>query len=74
MIILINGQKNKEHQVLAYFTIEQKDKQIKGRGPVGKFFSEKSFKELMQSCNADIGDSIFWLACGRKKEIEKILS
>ncbi len=58
---------------LAYFTIEQQNKQIKGRGPVGKFFSEESIKEIMQSCNADIGDSIF-LACGRKKEIEKILS
>jgi len=57
---------------LAYFTIE-KDKEIKGKGPVGKFFSEDSLKELMQNCNAEIGDSIF-LACGKKKEVEKILS
>ena len=56
---------------LAYFTLE-KDKKIKGKGPVGKFFSEDSLKELMRSHNAEIGDSIF-LACG-KKEIEKILS
>jgi len=57
---------------LAYFTIEQ-DKEIKGKGPVGKFFSEDSLKEIMKNCNAEIGDSIF-LACGNKKEIEKILS
>ena len=57
---------------LAYFTIE-KDKEIKGKGPVGKFFSEDSLKEIMKICSAEIGDSIF-LACGNKKEIEKILS
>ena len=57
---------------LAYFTLE-KDKEIKGKGPVGKFFSEASLKELMKSCNAEIGDSVFF-ACGKKKEIEKILS
>ena len=57
---------------LAYFTIE-KDKEIRGKGPVGKFFSEDSLKEIMKNCSAEIGDSIF-LACGNKKEIEKILS
>ena len=57
---------------LAYFTIE-KDREIKGKGPVGKFFSEDSLKELMKKYNADIGDSVF-LACGKKDEIEKILS
>tara|TARA_Y100000817_G_scaffold314725_1_gene314802 strand:- start:344 stop:2131 length:1788 start_codon:yes stop_codon:yes gene_type:complete len=57
---------------LAYFTLE-KEKEIKGKGPVGKFFSEDSLKEIMKSCNAEIGDSVF-LACGKKKEVEKILS
>jgi len=57
---------------LAYFTLEQ-DKKITGKGPVGKFFSEDSLKKIMNSCNAKIGDSVF-LACGKKKEIEKILS
>ena len=32
---------------LAYFTIE-KDKKIIGKGPVGKFFSEDSLKEIMK--------------------------
>jgi aspartyl-tRNA synthetase len=57
---------------LAYFTIE-KDKIISGKGPVGKFFSEKSLKEIMKITSAEVGDSIF-LACGTKKEVEKILS
>jgi aspartyl-tRNA synthetase len=57
---------------LAYFTFEQ-DKEIKGKGPVGKFFSEDALKEIMKSCNAEIGDTIF-LACAKEKEIEKILS
>ena len=57
---------------LAYFTIE-KDKEIKGKGPIGKFFSEDSLKEIMKICGAEVGDSVF-LACGKEKEIEKILS
>ena len=57
---------------LAYFTLE-KELEIKAKGPVGKFFSKDSLKEIMQNCNAEVGDSIF-LACGKEKEIEKILS
>jgi aspartyl-tRNA synthetase len=57
---------------LAYFTLE-KDIKIKGKGPVGKFFSEESLKEIMKNYKAEIGDSIFF-ACGKEKEIEKILS
>ena len=36
---------------LAYFTLEQEGK-IKGKGPVGKFFSEDSLKEIMEICKA----------------------
>ncbi len=57
---------------LAYFTFE-KDKTISGKGPVGKFFSEDSLKEIMKICKAEIGDSIF-LGCAKIKELEKILS
>ena len=57
---------------LAYFTLE-KEKEIKGKGPVGKFFSEDSLKELIKICDAEIGDSIF-LACGNEKEVSTILS
>ncbi len=57
---------------LAYFTIE-KEKKLIGKGPIGKFFSEEAIKQIMSICNASVGDSIF-LACGKTKEIEKILS
>ena len=57
---------------LAYFTIER-DKDIKGKGPIGKFFSEDSLKDIMKNFNVKVGDSIF-LACGDEKEVEKILS
>ena len=57
---------------LAYFTIE-KDETIKGKGPIGKFFSESAIKEIMKKSEAVVGDSIF-LACGKEKEIQKILS
>ncbi len=57
---------------LAYFTIGKEEK-IKAKGPVGKFFSEESLKEIMKISDAQIGDSIFF-ACGETKDIEKILS
>ena len=57
---------------LAYFTIE-KEAEIKGKGPVGKFFGSDSIKEIMKISNAEVGDSIF-LACGKKSEVENILS
>ena len=55
---------------LAYFTIE-KDKDIFGKGPVGKFFSKESLMEIMKLTGAEIGDSIF-LACAKQKDLEKI--
>ena len=57
---------------LAYFTFE-KNKNISGKGPVGKFFESGALSEIMKVCNAEVGDSIF-LACGNNKEIDKILS
>ena len=57
---------------LAYFTLEKTDK-IKAKGPVGKFFSEESLLEIMKKTNAKIGDSVF-LSCGKKNDVEKILS
>ena len=57
---------------LAYFTIE-KDSEISARGPIGKFFSKEALEEIMKKTQAQIGDSIF-LACDKKKELEKITS
>ena len=57
---------------LAYFTFENSEK-ISAKGPIGKFFSEESLKELMKITNAKFGDSMF-MACGKTNDIEKILS
>ncbi len=57
---------------LAYFTFE-KNNNISAKGPVGKFFSEESLKEIMKITSAEIGDSIFF-ACGKINEVEKISS
>ncbi len=57
---------------LAYFTIE-KDQKLSAKGPVGKFFSEDSLKNIMEVTNAEVGDSIF-LACGKLNEVEQISS
>ena len=57
---------------LAYFSFE-KNGNITGKGPIGKFFSSDALKEIMKITSAEIGDSIF-LACGTNEEVEKILS
>ena len=64
--------KNEGSSGIAYFTIE-KSNNISAKGPIGKFFSEDSLKEIMNISSAEVGDSIF-LACGKTKEVEKILS
>jgi len=57
---------------LAYFTFEG-DKNITARGPVGKFFSEDSLKEIMSITGAKLGDSIFF-ACNKENEVLKLIS
>ena len=57
---------------LAYFTLE-KTNNVSAKGPVGKFFSEDSLKEIMKITSAEIGDSIF-LTCGKISDVEKISS
>ena len=64
--------KNEGSNGLAYFTIEKDNEKIIGKGPIGKFFSSDACQEIIKICNADIGDSIFF-ACGKKKDVEKIL-
>ena len=55
---------------MAYFTFEM-NKEITGKGPVGKFFSKDALNEIMKKTGAKIGDSIF-LACGKEKDLENI--
>ena len=58
---------------LAYFSFEESDGKISGKGTIGKLFSEDSLKEIMKITGAEIGDSIF-CACGSQSEVERILS
>ena len=58
---------------LAYFSFEEMNGQIFGKGTVGKLFSQNALKEIIKITKAEIGDSIFF-ACGSKTEVEKILS
>jgi len=67
-----NWAKDQGASGLAYFTIE-KGKNLSGKGPVGKFFGPEALEEIMKISSAEVGDSIF-LACGKKIEVEKILS
>ena len=53
---------------LAYFTLEG-NKEISGKGPVGKFFSQEFLKKIMEICKAELG--IVYLACGKLNEVEK---
>ncbi len=55
---------------MAYFTFD-KDKEVFGKGPVGKFFSKEALEELMIKTGASIGDSIFF-ACNKEKDLETI--
>ena len=56
---------------LAYFSLSTEN-QLSAKGPVGKFFSKDSLKELMRITNANLGDSIFF-SCGKKEEVQKLL-
>ena len=65
--------KNEGSSGLAYFTFEKENNKLSGKGPIGKFFSPDACKDIMKLTNAEIGDSIFF-ACGKKKDVEKLLS
>ena len=67
-----NWAKDQGASGMAYFTIE-KDKEIFAKGPVGKFFSSESIKEIMKITNAKVGDSIF-LSCNKESEVLKLIS
>ena len=58
---------------LAYLTIETNKDTLTAKGPIGKFFSEDALKVFMKISKSEIGDSVFF-ACGKKPEVEKILS
>ena len=64
--------KNEGTSGLAYINLEKDDKLI-AKGPIGKFFSQNALIDLSKITGADKGDSIFF-ACGKLKDVEKLLS
>ena len=59
---------------LAYFSIEKDEGgKLIGKGPIGKFFSNDSLKEIMKITSAEVGDSIF-MSCSKESEIYEIMS
>ncbi len=55
---------------LAYITFEKSNGKIIGKGPVAKFFSEKSISELLKECNIDEKGSVFFV-CNKEPEASK---
>ncbi len=63
--------KNEGGKGLGYLLLEKNNKQLTAKGPIGKFFSEESIKELAKSGNLQEGDAIFF-SCDKINEVEKI--
>ena len=55
---------------LAYITFEKNNGKIIGKGPVAKFFSDKSISELLKECNIDEKGSVFFV-CNKEPEAVK---
>ena len=55
---------------LAYITFEKSNGKIIGKGPVAKFFSDKSISKLLKECNIDEKGSVFFV-CNKEPEASK---
>ena len=55
---------------LAYITFEKSQNKVIGKGPIAKFFSEKSISNLISKCKISDRDSIFFV-CNKEKEAIK---
>ena len=56
---------------LAYIQIEKNKNKLIGKGPIGKFFSEKAIIELVKICKLRENDAVFF-SSAKIKEVEKI--
>ncbi len=55
---------------LAYITFEKSNQKVTGKGPVAKFFSDKSISELLKVCKISEKDSVFFV-CNIEAEANK---
>ena len=56
---------------LGYIQIEKNKNKLIGKGPIGKFFSEKAIIELVKICKLKENDAVFF-SSDKIKEVEKI--
>ena len=56
---------------LGYIILEKNNRKLAGKGPLGKFFSEKAIIELAKICKLSEKDSLFFSA-DKKEEVERI--
>jgi len=66
-----NWAKDEGAKGLGYILLEKNKEKLTGKGPIGKFFSEKAIKELVKVCRLKESDTIFF-SCDTEKNVEKI--
>ena len=66
-----NWAKEEGAKGLGYILLEKNKDKLIGKGPIGKFFSEKAISELIKICKLKENDSVFF-SSDKKKEAEKI--
>ncbi len=55
---------------LAYITFEKNNEKVIGKGPISKFFSDKSISKLLKICEINEKDSVFFV-CNKEHEANK---
>jgi len=59
---IIIGLKKKGQKDWGYIILEKNNGKLTGKGPIGKFFSEKAISELVKICKLKEKDSVFFSA------------
>ena len=66
-----NWAKEEGGKGLGYIILEKNNENLVGKGPLGKFFSEKAIGELVKICKLKDKDAVFF-SSGKIKESERI--
>ncbi len=66
-----NWAKEEGGKGLGYILLEKKENKLIGKGPIGKFFSDKAINELTKICKLKENDAVFF-SSDKTKEAERI--
>ena len=66
-----NWAKEEGAKGLGYILLEKNKDKFIGKGPIGKFFSEKVINELVKICKLKENDAVFF-SSDKEKEVERI--